>query len=287
MNKGKLDILNRIRNNYNKLSKGQRLIADYIMENYDKVAFMTASKLGEKVGVSESTVVRFANALEYGGYPKLQKELQELIKNKLTTVQRLELSKDLNDEEDTIKKVMRSDLDNVRKTIEDIDTTLFQTVIDHVLNANKVYILGLRSSTVLAEYLGFYMNFILDNVAVVPSGINDIFDQLVNIREDDLIIGISFPRYSNKTIDALTFAKEQNCTVIGITDSPFSPINNFSKYTLIARSNMTSFVDSLVAPMSLINALIIGLSMKKKDKITNNFKTLENIWEEYNIYLKK
>lgn len=287
MKETNLDILNRIKLSYNKLSKGQKLIADYIIDNYDKVAFMTASKLGEKVGVSESTVVRFANALDYGGYPKLQKELQELIKTKLTTVQRLELSKDYNDEQDILKKVMKSDVDNIKKTIEEIDTNIFQAVIDIILQANKVYILGLRSSTVLAEYLGFYLNFILDNVSVVPSGINDIFDQLININENDAIIGISFPRYSKKTLEALKYAKTRKATIIGITDSTFSPVKTIANYTLTARSNMASFVDSLVAPMSLINSLIIGLSMKEKDKITSTFKNLESIWNEYNIYIKK
>jgi DNA-binding MurR/RpiR family transcriptional regulator len=248
---------------------------------------MTASKLGEKVGVSESTVVRFANALDYGGYPKLQKELQELIKTKLTTVQRLELSEDYSNDKDVLKKVMKSDLDNIRKTIEEIDANNFQMVIDSILDAKRVYILGLRSSIVLAEYLGFYLNFILENVHIVPSGINDIFDQLININEEDVIIGISFPRYSKKTLEALQFAKDQGSTIIGITDGPFSPIKSLAEFTLTARSNMTSFIDSLVAPMSLMNALIIGLSMKEKDKIASTFKNLENIWNDYNIYIKK
>ncbi|RKD27705.1 transcriptional regulator, RpiR family [Caminicella sporogenes DSM 14501] len=286
MKESSLNILNRIQLNYKKLSKGQRLIADYIINNYDKVAFMTASKLGEKVGVSESTVVRFATALGYGGYPKLQKELQEFIKTKLTTVQRLELSSDYNDEEDILKKVMKADVENIKKTIEETDAYVFQSVTDIILEAKKVYILGLRSSTVLAEYLGFYLNFILDDVSVVPSGINDVFDQLINIDEKDVIIGISFPRYSKKTLEALKYAKTKRAAIIGITDSNYSPIKEIADFTLTARSNMASFVDSLVAPMSLINALIVGVSMKEKDKITSTFKTLENIWNEYDIYLK-
>ncbi len=247
MSEANKDLFKIIHSSYTKLSKGQKMIADYIVDNYDKVAFMTASNLGNNVGVSESTVVRFANAIGYNGYPNLQKELQELIKTKLTTVQRLELSKDY-DEEEAFKNVMRSDVENIEKTIKEIDTSTFQEVIKEILKAKKVYILGLRSSTVLAQYLGFYLNFFLENVNVVPSGINDIFDQLINIKEDDVLIGISFPRYSKKTMEAVEFAKKKGATIVGITDSPFSPITKYSKYTLTARSNMASFVDSLVGP---------------------------------------
>lgn len=287
MNEVNKDLLKTIHSSYIRLSKGQKKIADYILENYDKVAFMTASKLGNKVGVSESTVVRFANALGYKGYPNLQKELQELIKTKLTTVQRLELSNSYDDEEDVLRNVMKSDVENIRRTIEEINTNTFQGTIKAILNSKKVYILGMRSSTVLAQYLGFYLNFFMEDVNVVPSGINDIFDQLINIKENDVVIGISFPRYSKKTMEAVDFAKKKGATIVGITDSPFSPITNYSNYVLTARSNMASFVDSLVAPMSLINALIVGLSVKEKDKVTATFKNLESIWDEYNIYIKK
>ncbi len=283
----KKDLFTKIKQNYPKLSKGQKLISDYIISHYDKVAFMTASKLGDKVGVSESTVVRFAIALGYGGYPKLQKELQELVRTKLTTVQRIELSDSYNLKEDYVKKVIQSDLDNITKIMEDIDTEVFNKSLNSILNAKRVYILGLRSSKVLAQYLGFYLNFILNNVHEVPSGANDVFDQLINISEEDVIIGISFPRYAKKTLDALKFASSRNATVISITDNKSSPVSSVSKYILTARSNMTSFVDSLVAPMSLINALIIGVSMKDKNETADKFRKLENIWDEYNVYLNK
>ncbi|WP_432409514.1 MurR/RpiR family transcriptional regulator [Wukongibacter sp. M2B1] len=286
MNGDKKDLLIRIREKYNKLSKGQKLIASFVMNNYDKVAFMTASKLGEKVGVSESTVVRFANALDYKGYPDLQKELQELIKTKLTTVQRLELSKNY-DEEGFFKKVMQADVDNILKTVSELNTESFNEVVKSILEAKKVYVFGLRSSTVIVEYFSFYLNFILDNVRIVPSGINDILDQLVNIDEDDVFIGLSFPRYTKKTIEVMEFAKNKGAKILGITDSQFSPISEVADITLTAKSNMTSFVDSLVAPMSLINALIIALSMKEKDRITDRLKSFESTWEKYDIYINK
>lgn len=282
----KRDLLIRIREKYNKLSKGQKLIASYVMNNYDKVAFMTASKLGDKVGVSESTVVRFANALDYKGYPELQKELQELIKTKLTTVQRLELSTSYGDE-GFFKKVMQADVDNIMKTISEIDTESFNEVVKNILEAKNVYVFGLRSSTVIVQYFSFYLNFMLDNVRIVPSGINDIFDQLINIDEGDVLIGITFPRYSKKTVEVMEFAKSKGAAIIGITDSQFSPIAEISDITLTAKSNMTSFIDSLVAPISLINALIVALSMQEKDKVTDTLKSLENTWEKYDIYINK
>ncbi|SKC72904.1 MurR/RpiR family transcriptional regulator [Maledivibacter halophilus] len=286
MNEAKRDLLNRIKERYNKLSKGQRLIADFIVNNYDKVAFMTASKLGEKVGVSESTVVRFANALNYKGYPNLQKELQELIKTKLTTVQRLELSSNYNDEE-FIMKAMQADVDNIIKTIDELDTEAFKNTVDAILKAENVYLLGFRSSIAIVEYLAFYLNMILDNVYIIPSGINDVFDQLIRINENDVLIGISYPRYSKKTIEAAEFAKSKNVKIIGITDSHLAPISDVADIILTTKSTMTSFVDSLVAPVSLMNALIIALGMKEKDKITKRLKDLEETWEKYDIYLNK
>lgn len=287
MEANKNDLLNLIQTNFSRLSKGQKLIAVYIMNNYDKAAFMTASKLGEIVGVSESTVVRFANALGYSGYPSMQDALHELIKNKLTTVQRLSMSDDFSDKGTLLKKVLKSDIDNIRSTIEEIDMTNFDKVIDSIFKAKRIYIIGLRSSTSLASYLGFYLGLILDNVRVVSFGMSDIFEQLLRVSDDDLVIGIGFPRYSRKTLEALRYVKEQNCKIVGITDSTVSPIANMSDYTLIAKSNMASFVDSLVAPMSLINALIIAIGMREKNEVTEYLSKLENIWKEYNIYDEK
>lgn len=281
------DLLNRIQSNYNDMSKGQKLIADYIFDNYDKVAFMTASSLGKTVGVSESTVVRFANALGYDGYPVLQKALQESIKTKLTTVQRFGLSEDIGgNESNLLKKVMHSDIDNIRKTIDEMDPDQMNLVVAKIQQAKRVYILGLRSSKVLAEYLGFYLNFIMDDVHVIPSGANDVLDKLVKINHDDVLITISFPRYSRRTFDVVRYAKQQGATLVGITDSMMSPLASQVHHTLTAKYNMTTFIDSLVAPMSLINALIIALSLNEKEKLKATFDQLEQIWEENEIYSK-
>jgi DNA-binding MurR/RpiR family transcriptional regulator len=281
------DLLNRIETNYLGLSKGQKRIADYILANYDKVAFMTASSLGEVVGVSESTVVRFANALDYEGYPQLQKALQESIKTKLTTVQRFELSKDQDIAENYLKQIMASDMENIRKTIDAVDEEMIQKSVDTLHEARKVYILGLRSSSVLANYLGFYLNFILDNVSIVPSGANDLFDQLLNITDEDVLITFSFPRYSKTTYEVVEFAKAQGAKLIGITDSKSSPLVPLSDYYMTAKYNMNTFIDSLVAPMSLVNALIIAVSIREKDKVKSTFSKLEGIWDEYKIYNPK
>lgn len=282
-----LDLIKNIQKSFSRLSKGQKLIAQFITSNYDKAAFMTASKLGNKVGVSESTVVRFANALGYEGYPQLQKELQELIKTKLTTVQRLEMSQDYTNEGAVLKKVLKADMDNIKATIEEIDDEVFQDVVNSIFAAKRIYIIGLRSSSTLAEYLGFYLNLILDNVKIVTPGVSDVFEQMLRVGKDDLVIGISFPRYSTNTLNALNYTKEQGAVVVGITDSQVSPIASISDYTLVARSNMASFVDSLVAPLSLINALLVAVGMREKDEISSTFDKLEKIWEKHNVYNNK
>ncbi len=281
------DLMKNIQFRFPRLSKGQKLIAEYILKHYDKAAFMTAAKLGVSVGVSESTVVRFATELGFDGYPKLQKALQELIKTKLTSVQRLELSKDYITEENPLKGVLKADIDNIRATLEKINHASFQEVVEEILRAKRIYIIGLRSSTALAEFLGFYLNVILDNVKVVAYGISDIFEQMFNVGENDLVIGIGFPRYAIKTIQTLEFAQKRGAKVVAITDSSISPLAGNADYTLIAQSNMASFVDSLVAPLSVINALIVAVGIKEKDKISATFNSLENIWEEYQIYSYK
>ncbi|WP_297439448.1 MurR/RpiR family transcriptional regulator [uncultured Clostridium sp.] len=278
------DLMKVIQTKFPKLSKGQKLIAEYILTNYDKAAFMTAAKLGISVGVSESTVVRFAIELGFTGYPKLQKSLQELIKNKLTTVQRLELSSDFIREENPLKGVLKADIENIRATLEKINHSDFEQIVDDIFRAKRIYIVGLRSSMALAEFLGFYLGLILDNVKVVSSGMSDIFEQMINIGEGDVVIGIGFPRYATKTIDALAFAKSRNAKAIAITDSLISPLATNADCTLIAQSNMASFVDSLVAPLSIINALVISIGMREKEKITRTFEDLEGIWKDYNVY---
>ena len=278
------DLMRLIQVKFPRLSKGQKLIAEYILKNYDKAAFMTAAKLGISVGVSESTVVRFANELGFSGYPKLQKALQELIKNKLTTVQRLELSNDFASHGAALKGVLKADMENIRATLEKINPYTFEDVLNSIFEAKNIYIIGLRSSTALAEFLGFYLNIILQNVRIVSYGISDIFEQMINIGEGDLVIGIGFPRYATKTIDVLDFSKARGAKVVAITDSLLSPLAAKADSTLIAQSNMASFVDSLVAPLSVITALIIAVGMREKENIADIFANLENIWQEYNVY---
>ena len=282
----KQDLIHRIESGYKRMSKGQKLIAEYILNNYDKAAFMTASRLGEVVGVSESTVVRFANALDYEGYPKLQKALQEMIRNKLTTVQRIEMSSEL-EQSMVLRSVLKADMQNIRLTIEEIKNENFNDVVKKFLHAQHIYVLGLRSASPLAQFMGYYLNFIFNNVKIVTSGVNDIFEQLFHIGKGDLLVGISFPRYASRAIEAMKFSKEQGADTVAITDSKLSPLTAHADHSLLARSNMASFVDSLVAPLSLINALIVAIGQSKKSQISNGFHKLENIWSEYQVYVEK
>jgi DNA-binding MurR/RpiR family transcriptional regulator len=271
----------------NEFSKGQKLIAWYIINHYGKAAYMTAAKLGEDVGVSESTVVRFANELGYDGYPKLQKVLQELIKSKLTAVQRLEVSSNRIGDENILKSVLNSDMEKIKITMEEIDHNSFNNSVERILNAKKIYILGVRSSAPLASFLGFYFNLIFDNVRLVhTTSVSEIFEQIINASSGDVVIGISFPRYSKRTIKAMQFAKDQGASVVAITDSYESPVAQYADSSLIARSDMASFADSLVAPLSVINALIVAVGMRRKDHLFKTFERLENIWDEYQVYEK-
>lgn len=281
------DLISRIKSGMPKFSKGQKLIANYIIGHYDKAAFMTAARLGEVVGVSESTVVRFAIEIEYEGYPKLQKELQELIKNKLTSVQRIEVSSNRINEENILKGVLQADMEKIKITREEIDNEDFNKIVETILNAKKIYILGVRSSAPLASFLAFYFDLIFANVRLVnTNSVSEMFEQIVRASEGDVVIGISFPRYSKRTIKALQFAKTQGATVIALTDSKQSPVAEHADHAIFARSDMASFVDSLVAPLSVINALIVAIGMRKKDEITELFNKLENIWDEYQVYEK-
>ncbi|MEJ8555450.1 MurR/RpiR family transcriptional regulator [Tepidibacter sp. Z1-5] len=281
------DLIVIIKEQFPKLSKGQKLIAQFILANYDKAAFMTAGKLGEKVGVSESTVVRFANALGFDGYPKLQKSLQELIKTKLTTVQRVEMSKEYSNDWTILKKVLKADIENIKTTIEELDEESFQKGINKILKAKKIYIVGLRSSTAVAEYLGFYLNIILDNVNIVSYGISDVFEQILKVTEDDLVIAISFPRYSKRTFELANYAKKQGASIIALTDSVLAPVASICEEIIPVKSNMASFVDSLVAPLSVANAIIVAIGMRKKEEIKEYFDKLETIWKEYHVYDEK
>lgn len=278
------DLIKLIQDNFPRLSKGQKLIAEFIINDYDKAAFMTAAALGDTLGVSESTVVRFANTLGYGGYRELQRELQSLIKNKLTTVQRLSFAKEYSNDKHDILKVMEKDMENIKKTINEIDLKSFHDAIDLILKGKHIYIIGLRSSSFLAGYLGFYMNFLLKNVRLINSGPNDVFENLLKVDSEDVVIGITYPRYSKRTLEALDYAKEKGCGIISITDSYISPAAQKADVSLISSSDMISFVDSLVAPLSLINAFIISLGIEKQNEITTYFEDLEKIWKKYNVY---
>lgn len=277
------DLMRIIQSRYSRMSKGQKLIAEFILKHYDKAAFMTASKLGTSVGVSESTVVRFANEIGYKGYPELQDSLQDIVKVKLTTVQRLEIS-NLISTDNALKGVLKADMENIRATLEKINEKTFDDIINAIFEARNIYIIGLRSSNALAEFLAFYLNLFLENVHSLNQGYSDIFEQMIKLNKDDLIIGIGFPRYSQKTIEALDFAKERGSKVCVITDSLLSPLAARADYSLIAQSNMASFVDSLVAPLSVINAMIVAVGMKKKDQIGEIFGTLEEIWKKHDVF---
>ncbi|MBR2742174.1 MAG: MurR/RpiR family transcriptional regulator [Clostridia bacterium] len=268
-------------------SKGHKAIGKYIIENYDKAAFMTASKLGRAVGVSESTVVRFATELGYNGYPKLQKALQELIRAKLTSVQRIQASSGRINENEVLKNVILSDIEKLRLTLEDIKKDDFQSAVSAILEAENIYILGVRSSASLASFLGFYFNLIFDNMRLInTTSVSEMFEQMLRVKKGDVVIGISFPRYSRRTVRALQYAKDRGAAVVAITDTLTSPLTDCSDYNLIAKSDMVSFVDSLVAPLSVINALIVAIGLRKKDEVFSVFEELENIWDEYDVYEK-
>ena len=273
-------VLQTIRNGMDTFSKGQKRIANYILENYDKAAFMTASKLGQTAQVSESTVVRFASELKYDGYPAMQKALQEMIRNRLTSIQRIEVSNDIIGNQDVVTSVMQSDMEKIRMTMEEIDRESFQAAVDTIVNAKKIYILGTRSSGSLAGFMSFYFGLMFDNVVHVGESANqEIFDQIVQVGEGDVTIGLSFPRYSRRTVRAINFAHERGSKVVAITDSASNSMAKAADYVLLAKSDMASFVDSLVAPLSLINALLVAIARSKADE------RLEHIWQEYGVFV--
>lgn len=281
----KNDLLNRINHNYSAMSKGQKLLATYITDNYDKAVFLTAAKMGEIVGVSESTVVRFAMSLGYKGYPEFQNALEELVRNKLNSVQRMEVTYGRISQSKILETVLQSDADKLKTTLEKIDHSAFELAVDTILSAKNIYIVGIRSCAPLASFLSFYLTLMFDNVRLLhTNSSSEIFEQMVRIDEDDVIIGISFPRYSMRTLKALEFANNRNAKVITITDSIHSPMNLYSSCNLIADSDMASIVDSLVAPLSVINALIVALCMKKQKEVAKTLTTLEEIWDEYQVY---
>jgi DNA-binding MurR/RpiR family transcriptional regulator len=272
------DILAVIHENMPTFSKGQKRIANYILESYDKAAFMTASKLGKTVDVSESTVVRFASELGYDGYPSMQKSLQKMIRNRLTSVQRIEVSYDRIGDQDVLTSVLQTDIEKIRLTLEEVDHQSFERAVDAIVKARKIYIMGVRSAASIATFLHFYFNLIFDNVVMVnATSESGVYENLIKVGAEDVVIGISFPRYSSRTVHAMRFARDQGATTIAITDSGASPLAPFSDMILKARSDMASFVDSLVAPLSPVNALLLAVSRKKDQEMAETFQKLEKI----------
>ena len=269
-------------------SKGQRAIARYITDEYDKAAFMTAARLGKTVGVSESTVVRFAVCLGFEGYPEMQKAMQEMVLNRLTSVQRLEVASDRIGDRDIVSMVLQSDADKLRRTDETLDREEFAKVVDAIVDAQRVYILGVRSTAALANFLGYYLRYLSDNVHIVTaSGAGEMFEQIVGVNDRDAVIAFSFPRYSTTTVKGAQYCASAGATVIGLTDSAVSPLAQVCDHVLLAKSDMLSLVDSLVAPLSVVNALIVAVSARRSRELSRRLDALENIWESYDVYEKR
>ena len=280
-----IDILSVLQSNSVSFSKGQRRIAQYIMDEYDKAAFMTAAKLGKTVGVSESTVVRFAVILGFDGYPSMQKAMQEMVLNRLTSVQRLEVASDRIGSQDIVSMVLQSDAEKLRRTDETLNREDFKKVVDAIVEAKRVYILGVRSAAPLANFLGYYLRYLSDNVHIVTaSGAGEMFEQIVGVNDQDAVVAFSFPRYSTTTLKGAQYCASAGATVIGITDSSVSPLAQVCDHVLLAKSDMLSLVDSLVAPLSVVNALIVAVSARRSQELARRLDALEGIWETYDVY---
>ena len=281
-------VLQTIRAGMDSFSKGQKRIAAFILDNYDRAAFMTAAKLGETASVSESTVVRFAAQLGYDGYPDMQKALQELIRGRLTSIQRIQVSRDQMTGSDILGSVMQRDMNSIHDVIERLDREEFERVVDKLLHAKHIYILGVRSSSFLAGYLNFYLHLIFKNVTLVQSSAaGEIYEQLVHIGPGDVLVSISFPRYSKMAIHAVEFACQRGGDVVAVTDSPMSPMYKMASASLLASSDMISFVDSMVAPMSLLNALILAVGQQRRDELSATLAEMEQVWSKYSIFGKE
>ncbi len=279
------DILRALEQRLPSFSKGQRVLARFVLDNYDKAAFMTASRLGAAVGVSESTVVRFAAELGFRGYPGMKKALQEVVRSRLTAVERLEVAEQTMNTQDVARAVLRADIANLQATLDETDEAAFNTAVDRILSARRIFIVGMRTSTTLANFLGFYLNLLRDNIHVVQdTAAMEVYEQMLRVREGDLVIGISFPRYSNRTINAMKYARDRKAGTLGITDTKTSPLNDYADVCLFAKSEMVSFLDSLVAPMGLINALIVAIGTRDREHTFQTFRDLEDIWSEYGVY---
>ena len=282
------DILDLLKERQSTFSKGQRLIARYIMEDYDKAAFMTANRLGKTVGVSESTVVRFAVDLGFDGYPSMQKAMQEMVLNRLTSVQRIEVANNRIGDQDVVSMVIQSDMEKLRQTGETLSREEFNAAVDAILNAKRVYILGVRSAAPLADFLGYYLNYMFNNVHTITGcGTSEMFEKIVGVDNRDVVIAFSFPRYSSATTKGAQYCRSTGATVIGITDNRESPLGQASDYVLCAKSDMVSLVDSLVAPLSVVNSLIVAIASRRQQELHRTFESLERIWDQYNVYEKQ
>lgn len=279
------DILSILKSKSTGFSKGQRRIADFITEYYDKAAFMTASRLGKTVNVSESTVVRFAMELGYDGYPSMQKAMQEMVLNRLTSVQRIGVTNDRLGDQDVVSMVLHGDMEKLRQTNETVSRENFRNAVEAILRAKRIFVLGVRSAAALANFMGYYLNYMFDNVHVVTtSGGSEMFEKLVNIEAGDVVIAFSFPRYSTATVKGVQYCRSVGASVVGLTNSNLSPLAQHSDHILVAKSDMVSLVDSLVAPLSLVNALLVALASGREEILAKNFDTLERVWEEYKVY---
>lgn len=279
------DILTVIQENMSTFSKGQKRIANYILESYDKAAFMTASRLGKTVSVSESTVVRFASELGYDGYPSMQRALQEMIRSRLTSTQRIQQAGDMLSGQDLLTAVVQTDMEKLRMVVDEADRKEFDKVVNLLMECSHLYILGVRSSYFVAGYLNFYMHLLSENVTLVQSNAaGEIFEQLFRIGPGDVLLAISFPRYSNVTVNTVKFARDRGATIVAITDNELSPVYQMSDAALLAPSEMISFVDSMVAPLSLINALLVAIGYRMGKDVSKTFGELEDIWNEYGVF---
>lgn len=286
MEQQEFDIITRMNEKYIKMSKGHKAIAAYISDHYDQAAFMTAAKLGETVGVSESTVVRFAMHLGYEGYPEFQNALAEWVKNKLNSVQKMGAKYGKSTQSEILTSVLSADIEKIQDTIVNLDPAAFEAAVDIILGVQTIYLIGVRSCEPLADFLHFYLNMIRGNVVLIKTtSVSEMFEQMIRVGEKDAVIGISFPRYSMRTLKAMEFANDRNAKVITITDSIHSPMNLYSSCNLLARSDMVSIVDSLVAPLSVINALVVALCLRRPDDVKRNLETLEDVWNNYQVYL--
>ncbi|MBQ7774555.1 MAG: MurR/RpiR family transcriptional regulator [Lachnospiraceae bacterium] len=280
------DVFDKLEQNYNNMSKSHKKIATFIKENYDQAVFMTAAKMGEALGISESTVVRFAAAVGYEGYPEFQQDLVECVKKKLNTIQKMDAKYGDSTQSELLTSVLTADIEKIQDTINTLDPQAFDSAVESILSARNIYIMGLRSNEPLAAFLHFYLNMIRGNVVLLgTSSISETFEQMIRINEEDCFIGISFPRYSMRTLKAMEFANDRNAKVIAITDSQHSPMNLYSSCNLFARSDMVSIVDSLVAPLSLINALVVALCLKRPEEVKQSLEMLEDTWNNYQVYL--